>query len=40
MVVGANGHPGAPVRELVVQVHGHEHEPVQTLLHKGAGLTV
>lgn len=40
MVVGANGHPGVPVRELVVQGHRHEHEPVQTLLHKGAGLTV
>ena len=40
MVVGANGHPGVPVRKLVVQVHRHEHEPVQTLLHKGAGLTV
>lgn len=40
MVVGPSGRPGAPVHELVVQVHRHEHEPAQTRPHKGAGLTV
>ena len=40
MVVGPNGHLGAPVLQLVVWARVPEHEAAQTLPHKGVGLIV